>query len=83
MGGLMPSSQGALVVIKDGQITVTDGPYAEAKELVGGWIIVDFPSKAAAIAQAKKFVEVHRQILGPDYEGYSEVRQVFEAPPGM
>ena len=65
--GLQPSSKGARVRISDGKFTVTDGPFAETKELISGYAIVEASSKQAAIDLAKRFLAV----MG---EGESEVR---------
>lgn len=43
---------------KDGKVTVTDGPYAEAKELVGGYALCELPSREAAVAYAQRFLEI-------------------------
>src|SRR5262245_11903534 len=54
-GGLAPSSMGAQVRVSGGKVVVTDGPFAETKEIVGGYAIVDVNSKEEAIALAKEF----------------------------
>src|SRR5215510_307069 len=64
-GGLQPSAKGARVRLAGGKLTVLDGPFAEAKEVVGGYAIFQLPSREAAIEQAKQFLELHRQVLGP------------------
>jgi hypothetical protein len=69
-GAMTPSSQGATVRFSDGKFTVTDGPYAEAKELIGGWALVQVASKAEALDWAKRFL----RIVGV---GESRIRQVF------
>lgn len=71
--GCLPSAMGARVRIADGKITVTDGPFTEAKEVIGGFAILNASSKEEAIEQAKEFL----QMMG---EGETEVRQLFEAP---
>lgn len=76
-GGLLPSSEGARVRLANGRISVTDGPFAEAKEVIGGWAIIDVDSKAEAIRVATEFMELHRKHW-PGFEGESEVRAVFE-----
>ena len=52
--GLNPAGRGAQVAVKDGRRVVTDGPFAESKELVGGFYIVDVPSLDEAIAWARR-----------------------------
>ena len=79
-GGLLPSSAGARIRAAGGRLAVTDGPFAEAKELVGGFAILRANSKAEAIEKGKRFMQIHVDILGPDYEGELEVRQMFDPP---
>jgi hypothetical protein len=74
MGGLAPSSRGARLRLAGGKVTVTDGPFAEAKELIGGYAIVEVNSKEEAIALARRFWEIHAEILGPSYVGGGDVR---------
>jgi hypothetical protein len=69
--GLQHSSKGARVRIADGRIAVTDGPFAEAKEVIGGYAIVLAKSKDEAIEHAKDFLS----LVG---EGESEVRQMHD-----
>lgn len=76
-GGLLPSREGARVRLARGRITVTDGPFAETKEVVGGWAILRTESKAEAIRIATEFMELHRRYW-PEFEGESEVRPMFE-----
>src|SRR5262245_56360527 len=76
-GGLAPSSMGAKVRVSGGNVVVTDGPFAETKELVGGFAIVEAGSMEEAIAIAKGFWELHVEVLGPSYEGVGEIRQMF------
>jgi hypothetical protein len=77
-GGLAPSSQGVRTRVKGGKVIVTDGPFIETKEIVAGYAIVEVKSKEEAIEWAKRFWQVHADILGPSYEGEGEVRQMFE-----
>ena len=74
MGGLMPTSQGARVRLAGGKVTVTDGPFSEAKEVIGGYAIVQVKSKEEAVALARRFWEIHAEILGPSYVGGGDVR---------
>jgi hypothetical protein len=82
-GGLMPSSNGARVHLAGGKLTVTDGPFAEAKELVGGWAFIEVKSKEEAIREARAFMQLHADVLGPSYEMDCEVRQAYENVPGQ
>ena len=70
-GGLLPSSHGARVRYEGGRMTVTDGPFAETKELVGGYAILEAKSKADAIELTKRFLSVVRA-------GESEVREMWD-----
>ncbi len=79
-GGLLPSKDGARVRLSGGKLTVTDGPFSESKEVIGGWAILNLPSKAEAIRVATEFMELHRRHW-PGFEGESEVRPIFD--PGM
>ena len=79
-GGLLPSKEGALVRLAQGKITVTDGPFTESKEVIGGWAILQTESRAEAIRIATQFMELHRKYW-PAFEGESEVRPMFD--PGM
>jgi hypothetical protein len=78
MGGLQHSSKGATVRLKGGKMITTDGPFTEAKEIIGGFTILDCASKEDAIAEAVKFMELHRK-LWPTWDGETEVRQMYEA----
>ncbi len=79
-GGLLPSKDGARVRLANGKITVTDGPFSESKEVIGGWAIVKAESKAEALRVATEFMDLHRRYW-PGFEGESEVRPIFD--PGM
>ena len=74
--GLYPSSAGAQVIYKDGKRTVVDGPFAEAKELIAGFYIIQVRSKEEAIEWASRCpVDV---AVGPGQEAVVEVRPVAE-----
>jgi hypothetical protein len=77
-GGLLPSKDGVRVRLANDRITVTDGPFVESKEVIGGWAILKVDSKAEAIRVATEFMELHRKHW-PGFEGESEVRQMFES----
>ncbi|MBZ5576057.1 MAG: YciI family protein [Acidobacteriia bacterium] len=77
-GGLMPSARGARLHLSGGRVTVTDGPFTEAKEMIGGYAIVQVNSKEEAIELGKRFLKIHADILGPSYETESEIRQMFD-----
>ena len=75
--GLQPSSAGARVRLQKGKITVIDGPFTEAKEIVGGYAIIDAKSREQALALARRFMELHLKHW-PTFEGESEVRPLEE-----
>jgi hypothetical protein len=77
-GGLLPSATGARVRLSAGTLTVTDGPFAETKELIGGYAIYDLKSKQEAIGWASRFMQLHKDHW-PSWEGEAEIRQIFEA----
>ena len=79
-GGLAPSKDGVRVRLAQGKIRVTDGPFTESKEVIGGWAILKADSRAEAIRIATEFMELHRKYW-PEFEGESEVRPMLE--PGM
>ena len=57
-GGIAPTSEGARISLKDGEYTVVDGPFAEAKELVGGWALMECRDLAEAVEWSKRFLGV-------------------------
>ena len=73
--GCLPTAFGARVRRSDGKVTVTDGPFAETREVVGGFAILKADSKEEAIEMAKSF-------LGNVGEGECELRQLFDGNPG-
>jgi hypothetical protein len=75
--GLQPSSAGARVRLSNRKITVTDGPFAESKEIVGGYAIMDAKSREEALALARRFMELHLKHW-PTFEGECEVRPLEE-----
>jgi hypothetical protein len=68
--GCLPSALGARVRLSDGKFAVTDGPFAETKEVIGGFAIIQAPSKQEAIEHIKHFL----QVAGG---GESEIRQLY------
>ena len=77
-GGLLPSRMGSRLRLGGGRVTVTDGPFVELKELIGGYAIVQAKSKQQAIDLGRRFLEVHARVLGPSYEGELEIRPLFD-----
>jgi hypothetical protein len=79
-GGLLPSKDGVRVRLASGKITVTDGPFTETKEVIGGWAILNTDTKTEAVRIATEFMELHRKYW-PEFDGESELRPMFD--PGM
>ena len=79
-GGLYPTAAGFRIRSANGKLTVTDGPFTEAKEVIGGFSICEFKSKEEALAEARRFMEVHVRHW-PSWSGEVEVRQLFEGEP--
>jgi hypothetical protein len=78
MGGLLPTAVGARARLANGKITVTDGPFTEAKEIIGGYAIYDVASKKEAIEWTRKFLEAHIGLWPQDLE--VEIRQMMDDP---
>jgi hypothetical protein len=75
-GGLVPISKSTRVRLSRGQVTAIDGPYSEAKEVVGGFAMFELKSKEEAIEGATRFMELHKKYW-PGWEGETEIRQVL------
>ena len=73
--GLQPSSKTATIRLSRGKVSVTDGPFSEAKEVVGGYALIDAHSRAKAIEIAAEFVEIHRRTW-PEFECACELRPI-------
>jgi hypothetical protein len=80
-GGLLPSAQGARIRATGGRLVVTDGPFTETKELIGGYAIVRAASKDEAIKVGSEFMKLHTQVLGGAWEGELEIRQLADFGP--
>jgi len=79
--GLKSSHKGKKVQLRDGKLSVVDGPFTEAKELVGGYAILDLESDEEALDVAMRFMELHR-VHWPEFEGESELRPIETGAPG-
>jgi hypothetical protein len=77
-GGLAPSAAGARVRLAGGKLSVTDGPFTETKELIGGYAVYELKSKQEAIDWTLRFMELHKTHW-PGWEGEVEIRQMFGA----
>ena len=74
--GLKPTSEGARVRLDSGKVNVIDGPFAETKEVIGGFFILEAEDKGAVVEMTRRFIELHGQILGKDFQLECEVRQL-------
>ena len=72
LDGLFPPSTGARISYADGKPTVTDGPFAETKEVIGGYWIIQVRSREEAIEWAKRAPMSNNEVI--------EVRQIHEMP---
>jgi hypothetical protein len=71
--GCLPSSKGSRVRLSSGKVTVTDGPFTESKEVIGGFAILEAKSKEEAIELCKGFLKVAG-------DGETEIRELYPAP---
>jgi hypothetical protein len=79
--GLLPSSKSARIRVSDGKMSITDGPFAETKELVGGYAIFNLSSQEETLKLGREFMQLHIDMLGPSYEGQLEIRPIADPPP--
>lgn len=76
-GGLLPTAMGAARIdTRRGQLKVVDGPFAETKEVLGGFAIFEFATREEALASAEHFMDLHRRYW-PEWEGVCEMRPMF------
>lgn len=76
-GGLMPTAMGsARLESRRGKLKLTDGPFAESKEVLGGFAIFEFETREDALASLRSFMELHRAYW-PEWEGVCEMRLMF------
>lgn len=80
-GGLKPLDKGARVRLSGGKVSVLDGPFTEAKEIIGGYAQFEFKTREEAIQSAVDFMELHRK-LWPGWEGETEVREMYGSGEG-
>ena len=77
--GLRPTAEGKRVRLRNGKLTTSDGPFAETKEVIGGFAILEAASMDEAPELTRRFLKVHgdawdiecevRQMEGPDFSG--------------
>ena len=78
-GGLRPTSEAVRVRLRGGKLTMTDGPFTETKEVIGGYAILEAKTKEEAVELVKRFLKIHgdewdvecelRQLDGPEFGG--------------
>ena len=78
-GALLPSSAAARVRLTGDSVAVTDGPFTEATELVGGYSVVQVQTLSEAVELARRLIEIHRDHW-PEWQGEAEVRPLAEPP---
>ena len=75
-GGLAPTTMSSRVRLSDGKLTTIAGPFAESREVIGGFAVFEFPSREEAVESAVNFMELHK-LHWPGWDGETEVRQIF------
>jgi hypothetical protein len=80
VGGLLSSGKGARARLAKGKVTVTDGPFTEGKEVIGGFAIYDVPSLEEAKEWTRRFLDVHVKHF-PGWDCEVEIRQMMDEPP--
>lgn len=80
-GGLYPMAHSTEIRLSAGRVITTDGPYAEAKEVAGGYSIIEARSHEEAVAGARRVIEIHRDFW-PGWEGSVEVRRIATVQDG-
>ncbi|WP_238342937.1 YciI family protein [Nocardioides cynanchi] len=78
-GGLYGTEDAVNFVVRDGSVTRVDGPYAEAKEVVGGWAIMEYPTVEDAVADQETFAQLHADHW-PEVTVISTMRQISTGP---
>jgi hypothetical protein len=78
-GGLFGTEDAVNFVVRDGVVSRVDGPYAEAKEVVGGWAIMQYDSVEEAVADQREFAELHAKHW-PEVTVISTLRQISGGP---
>jgi hypothetical protein len=78
-GGLGGAAKATEIRLKDGEILQTDGPWSEAKEVAGGYSILEVRSHEEAVANARLVIEIHKEHW-PGWEGSAEVRPISGGP---
>ena len=77
--GLYCTEDAVNYVVRKGEVTRVDGPYAEAKEVVGGWSLLRYDSREEAVADMQEFADIHARHW-PEVTVIATLRQVSEEP---
>jgi hypothetical protein len=75
-GGLGPTATGARIRVSGGKINISDGPFAEAKEVVGGYAVYEVRTREEAVEWARRFMQLHIEHW-KGWEGEAQVRPIF------
>ena len=78
-GGLYGTEDAVNFVVRQGEVSRVDGPYAEAKEVVGGWAIMQYATLEEAVADQKSFAELHAEHW-PEVTVVATLRQISSGP---
>ena len=78
-GGLYGSEDAVNFVVRQGEVSRVDGPYAEAKEIVGGWSILQYDTVEEAVADQEQFADLHAKHW-PEVTVVATLRQISEGP---
>jgi hypothetical protein len=78
-GGLYGTEDAVNFVVRQGEVTRVDGPYAEAKEVVGGWAITQYDTLEQAVADQEEFARLHAKYW-PEVTVVATLRQISEGP---
>lgn len=78
--GLRPTSEATRLRIGGGKLVVSDGPFSEAKEVIGGFFLLQTATKAEAVELTREFLALHERVLGPDFVIECELRPTEGAP---
>ncbi|HZP14538.1 MAG TPA: YciI family protein [Nocardioides sp.] len=81
-GGLYGTEDAVNFVVKQGEVTRVDGPYAEAKEVVGGWALMQYDTLEEAIAGQQEFAELHATYW-PECQVVATLRQISDEQPEL
>jgi hypothetical protein len=78
-GGLYGTEDAVNFVVRQGEVTRVDGPYAEGKEVVGGWAIMQYDTLEQAVAEQEEFAQLHAKHW-PEVTVISTMRQISDGP---